>query len=64
MDGSLGPIRWLEQPQYDYYQDDYDEYAYYQVQLIAPHPFTSFTVIGYPLSSSREADAPIRILVR
>ena len=33
------PMR-SEKARQDYYQDDYDYYAYYQAQLIAPHPFT------------------------
>jgi len=48
---SPGPICLLEQPQQDYYQDDYYYDAYYQAQLIAPHPFTSSTVVSRSLSS-------------
>jgi len=55
------PIRLLEQPQQEYHQDDYYYDAYYQAQLIAPHPFTcSFAIVGCSLSSYRRSGAPIR----
>jgi hypothetical protein len=58
-EGCPGPVR-LEQPQQQYYQDDYYYDAYYQAQLIAPHPFTSFTVVGCSLSPYRRLDASTR----
>jgi hypothetical protein len=54
-----GPPR-LEQPQQQYYQDDYYYDAYYQAQLIAPHPFTSFTVVDCSLSSYKSLGASTR----
>jgi hypothetical protein len=58
-EGCPGPLR-LEQLQQQYYQDDYYYDAYYQAYLIAPHPFTSFTVVGCSLSSYRSLGASTR----